>query len=152
MRKGGYRMKESGIRAILAALGTAISLYCDQMIVPLIVLLLVMVGDYITGMVSAYVNKTLCSRCGIRGILKKLSYLMVVCVGIGVDWILHEAASQIGIEYQGTFAVGLLVTIWLVINELISILENLAKIGVPMPAFLKKIIEKLRVSVEKKAK
>lgn len=145
-------MKESGIRAILAAVGTAISLYCDQMILPVIVLLLVMVGDYITGMVSAYVNKTLCSRCGVLGILKKLSYLMVVCVGIGVDWVIQEAIGQMGIEYQGTLAVGLLVTIWLVINELISILENLSEIGVPLPAFLKKIIEKLRVSVENKAK
>ncbi len=150
-RKDEKIMKESGIRAILAALGAAISVYCGQMAVPVIVLLLVMVGDYITGMVSAYIQKTLSSRRGVVGIIKKLSYLMVVCVGVGVDWVIREAAHQIGIDYQGTFMVGLLVTIWLVINELISILENLSEIGVPLPGFLKKLIEKLKVSVEDKA-
>ena len=45
---------------------------------------------------------------------------------------------------------GLLVTIWLIINELISILENLGKIGVPIPPFLKKVINRLKISTEDK--
>jgi phage-related holin len=43
----------------------------------------------------------------------------------------------------------MLVTIWLIINEMISILENLSKIGVPIPEFLKKIIGRLKNTVEK---
>ena len=39
-------------------------------------------------------------------------------------------------------------TIWLVLNECISILENISEIGVPLPAFLLKIIEKLEKTVE----
>ena len=39
-------------------------------------------------------------------------------------------------------------TIWLVLNECISILENISEIGVPLPAFLMKLIEKLKKTVE----
>ena len=45
---------------------------------------------------------------------------------------------------------GLIVTVWLIINELISILENLSKMDVPIPAFLTKIIKKLKTTVEDK--
>ena len=45
---------------------------------------------------------------------------------------------------------GLPVTIWLGINELISILENLGSIGVPLPKFLLKIIKKLKTTTENK--
>ena len=49
-----------------------------------------------------------------------------------------------------TMLFGLIVTVWLIINELISILENLARIDVPIPAFLTKIIEKLKTTIEDK--
>ena len=45
--------------------------------------------------------------------------------------------------------IGLIVTIWLIVNELISILENLAVIGVPLPKWLTKIIGKLKISIDK---
>ena len=40
-----------------------------------------------------------------------------------------------------------LVAVWLIINELISVLENLSRIGVPIPNFLKKIINKLKMTI-----
>ena len=43
-----------------------------------------------------------------------------------------------------------MVIVWLVINELISILENVAAIGGPVPGFLQKLIQRLKVSVEEK--
>ena len=45
---------------------------------------------------------------------------------------------------------GVLVTIWLIINELISILENLEALHVPMPRFLKNIVKHLKSAVETK--
>lgn len=41
-------------------------------------------------------------------------------------------------------------TIWFIINECISILENLAVIGIPLPSFLVKIVHKLKITVENK--
>ncbi|NLK39237.1 MAG: phage holin family protein [Clostridiales bacterium] len=51
-----------------------------------------------------------------------------------------------------TFAFGMLVCVWLIINEILSVLENLSAIGVPMPAFLTKITGGLKVTIENAAK
>ena len=40
--------------------------------------------------------------------------------------------------------------VWLVLNEIISILENLNDIGVPMPPFLMPLVNRLKVQVDKK--
>ena len=45
---------------------------------------------------------------------------------------------------------GLLVTVWLIFNECISILENVAQIGAPLPPFLVKLIGKLKKTTEDK--
>jgi phage-related holin len=42
------------------------------------------------------------------------------------------------------------VTIWLILNECISILENISEIGVPIPAFLVTLIQKLKKTTETK--
>ena len=43
-----------------------------------------------------------------------------------------------------------MVIVWLIINELISILENVAAMGSPVPGFLQKLLGKLKNAVEKK--
>ena len=43
---------------------------------------------------------------------------------------------------------GLLVAVWLIINEMISILENLSKLGVPIPGFLKVLLKKLKITTD----
>ena len=50
----------------------------------------------------------------------------------------------------GFFFFGLLVTIWLILNECISILENISEIGVPLPSFLVALIQKLKKTTENK--
>lgn len=54
------------------------------------------------------------------------------------------------VDFGGFFFFGLLVTIWLVLNECISILENISQIGVPLPSFLVALIEKLKSTTENK--
>ena len=41
-----------------------------------------------------------------------------------------------------------LVAVWLIINEIISILENVGDIGVPLPGFLTKIVQGLKSKIE----
>ena len=115
---------------------------------PLIVLCVVMVIDYITGMISAWKNTELSSKKGLLGIVKKVCYVALVCVGMGVDWLIYSGMKQIGVDVNYTIFFGVLVTVWLVINELISILENLRNIGVPLPMLLLSIVKRLKVSTE----
>ena len=142
--------KENIFHSVLTLIVAGVSAYFQIIAVPLIVLTVVMLIDYITGMMSAYIHAELSSRKGIVGILKKVSYFSLVCVGIAIDYILYSALAQIGIQSDITMFFGLTVTVWLIINELISILENLSKMDVPIPKFLTSVIQKLKTTVEDK--
>ena len=124
--------------------------YLNIMAIPVIVLVCIMLIDYITGMISAWVNAELSSKKGIIGIVKKICYLFAIAAAMGIDWLIYSGMTQIGIQLDYTIFFGVLVTIWLIINEIISILENLAKIGVPLPKFLVNVIKRLKTTAESK--
>lgn len=140
----------AAISATFSAAVAALLVYLDIMAVPVIVLCAVMVLDYVTGMAAAWKKKTLDSKKGVFGIVKKICYLALVCVGMGVDWLIYSGLKQVGVEWSYTIFFGVLVTVWLIINELISILENLKKIGVPLPNFLTALIRRLKITTENK--
>ena len=141
-------MKDNVFFTVFAAVLAAGAAYLRELIVPVIVLLAVMLCDYVTGMARAWINKTLSSRVGVKGIVKKLAYLFAMAVGIVVDWIIQSAADKAGVDLGGFYFVGLLVTVWLILNELISILENVAEIGAPVPGFLLKLVQRLKKTTE----
>lgn len=143
--------KENIAQGIITLIAASISAYFGIIAIPLIVLTIVMLIDYITGMAAAYVNAELSSRKGIRGIFKKLGYYSLVCVGMTLDYILCSGLAQIGV-YGNNIFFGLIVTVWLIINELISILENLSRLDVPIPKFLKSVVERLKNNVDDKIK
>ena len=58
-------MKENVIQALFSAAIGAVMAYLNILLVPFVVLLVVMITDYLTGMAEAYVNKTLNSRIGV---------------------------------------------------------------------------------------
>lgn len=132
----------------IAAVSAALASYFNMLAVPVFVLLGVMLLDYITGMVKAYVKAEMSSRIGVIGILKKLCYMVMVAVGATVDYLMQDALVQAGMNLHIEMFFGLLVTIWLIINEIISILENLAIIGVPGFPALGKLIKRLKNTVE----
>lgn len=136
------------IQAVFAAFLAMLAAYFGVVAVPVTVLFVAMVIDYVTGMISAWHCLELSSKKGIFGIIKKISYLALVCVGMGVDWLIYSGLQSVGVTLGYTFFFGVLVTIWLIINELISILENLRKIGVPLPKFLASIIQRLKKTTE----
>lgn len=141
---------EKVLQAVFTAAVTAICAYMQVLALPLIVLLVVMIIDYLTGISEAWHSKQLNSRIGLIGIVKKVGYIMLVAVGIVVDYLISSAFVAAGLTFDTGFVVGLLVTIWLIINELISILENLSQLGVPMPGFLKKLVQRLKNTVNEK--
>lgn len=144
-------MENKGLQAVLTAAFTALTVYLDALIIPVLMLLVFMILDYSTGMINAWKNKILSSKIGVDGIIKKVGYMVLVVVAMGVDYLIFSGLTAAGIVVPCDLWFGMLVTIWLIINEMISILENLSKIGVPVPKFLITIIEKLKISTEKKA-
>lgn len=141
-------LQEKGSQLAITGFLTLIAYYFNIVAVPIIVLVVAMIIDYITGMVAAYHSAELSSKKGIFGIVKKVCYLALVCVGIGVDWLIYSGLQSINVNIGYTIFFGVLVTIWLIINELISILENLGSIGVPLPKFLVNVCKRLKTTTE----
>ena len=96
-----------------------------------------MVIDYISGIIKAIHNKNLDSNVGFRGIFKKMGMLIVVMVGVGVDYFINTA----GFMRE-------LIIYYLVLTEALSITENLGAIGVPLPKKFVNTLEKLREEKE----
>ena len=114
-------MQNKEMKMFISAAFAGLMYYLGIIAVPIMVLIVAMVVDYITGMSAAWYNSELSSKKGIFGIIKKTSYLALVCVGMGVDWLIYSGLKQVGIiDLNYTIFFGLLVTIWLIINELIS--------------------------------
>lgn len=142
-------MKDFAIKGAVTLIFAGAAAYFHMLLGPLIVLAAVMLADYFTGIGAAWVAGTLSSRTGVLGIIKKIGYLFAVGVAVVVDYIIHTAAVGTGMDLGNFHIFGLLVTVWLILNECISILENLSEIGVPLPGFLVAIVKKLKKSAEK---
>jgi toxin secretion/phage lysis holin len=140
-------MNKEWLKPAFAALVTAAAAYFKILTMPVFVLILAMTADYWTGMIYAYISGTLSSKTGFKGIIKKLCYMFAVACGIIVDYICNSALDG----KMNICFFGILVTVWLILNEVVSILENLDKIGVPLPSFLKKAAEHLKNHTEKTA-
>ena len=99
----------------------------------LMTLLAFVVIDYASGVIGAYINHELNSRVGFIGILKKVMYFFVVAVAHCVD----VATGANGVLQN--IVVGIMIA-----NEGISILENCAKCGIPIPDKLLKALEQIK--------
>lgn len=96
-------------------------------------LLVAIVIDYLSGLIKAYNTKTLSSSIGFRGILKKVGILLIVMLAVLVD--------RVTIDNGG---VRTLVIYYFVANEGLSILENLAQAGLPIPKGLKNALKVIK--------
>lgn len=105
--------------------------------------------DYITGLIaSKYRQEQINSYKGMRGIVKKVCMWLLVVVGAVVDELIKYATQTMGFNIQIPFIVATLVAVWIVVNEIISILENLVDIGIDLPPFLMPIVRRIKKEVE----
>lgn len=140
-------MENDSLKLVLTAAMAALMTYLDQIIIPVMVLCLVMLIDYLSGVHAAFVTHTLSSKVGLLGILKKLSYLALVAVACVIDYLIATVGAQLGTVVAVQF-IGQLVVFWLIVNELISILENIQKSGGPVLPFVAKLLKHLRGKME----
>ena len=73
---------------------------------------------------------------------------LLVVVGAIMDQLLKYASATFGIALPFTFLIACIVAVWIICNELISILENMIDIGVNIPAFLLPLVKHIRTQVD----
>lgn len=142
-------MQNKELQMFISAVFAGFLYYLGIVSIPIVMLVFAMIIDYITGMSAAWYNSELSSKKGIKGIVKKVSYLALVVVAMIIDWLISQGLQQINVDLHYSVFFAVLVAVWLIINELISTLENLSRIGVPIPNFLKKLIDRLKNTVDK---
>lgn len=139
------------IKLIFTVIWSFLASAFGVLLIPVLLLVACNIIDYGTGLMAAkYRNQQLDSYKGFRGIAKKICMWLLVVVGAIVDQLLKYAGTAAGITLPFTFLIACVVAIWLICNELLSILENIKDIGVPLPPFLEKIVQNLKSQVEVK--
>ncbi|WP_193774565.1 phage holin family protein [Vallitalea guaymasensis] len=149
----------NGGRGFFAMCGAIFSFIANSVTELVIVLAILMVVDYATGVLASYIEQQIDSskslgkinfKRGFTGVCKKIGYLILVGLAILLDYIIYymgNTAAGIQLGFKGIFT--LVVTCWLIGTEAISLIENLGRIGVPIPNFLSKAFIKLKDTVEK---
>lgn len=137
-------MKEfwNTIQFVFTAIGGWLGYFlggCDGL---LIALLVFVVFDYITGIMCAIADKKLSSEVGFKGICRKV--LIFVLVGIG-NVINVQVLGQPGVLRTA-------IIFFYLSNEGLSLVENAAHLGLPIPEKLKAVLEQLhdRETIETK--
>lgn len=139
------------IKVFITALTSAFFSFFGLLAIPILLLVSSNVVDYATGLMATTSRKEkISSYKSIKGIIKKVSMYMLIIVGFIIDILIKYTIANLGIQLQFPTLVSCIVAIWLVCNELISILENLIDIGVEVPSFLKPLVEKIKNEVESK--
>lgn len=128
------------IQVAFAAIGGFLGWFLGGLDGFLYALIAFVVIDYLTGVMCAIADKKLSSEIGAKGIFKKV--LIFVLVGVG-----HIIDSQV---LGDGGAIRTAVIFFYLSNEGISILENAAHIGLPIPEKLKSILEQLHDRDDKK--
>ena len=69
---------------------------------------------------------------------------ILVIIGAMVDVLIKYTTQTMGFNIQIPFIIATLVAVWIVVNEMISILENLVDIGIALPPFLMPIVKRIK--------
>ncbi|MBS5737633.1 MAG: phage holin family protein [Clostridiales bacterium] len=121
------------IQYIMGIIGGFVGWFFGGFDLAIILLIVFIVIDYISGVASAYVNKTLSSSVGFKGIVKKILIFLLVGMGHILDITVLGEGEMIRTA----------VIFFYVANEGLSILENCASLSLPIPEVLKKALAKI---------
>ena len=141
------------VKAAFVAAFSMIFGWLGILAVPVLILAGLNFTDYITGILASKLrNELVTSDKGLWGIVKKIGMWILVGLGWAMDVLINYASQYVGLSIKLPFVVATIVAVWLICNEIISILENLLDIGVAMPPFLMPLAKMIKGQVEDKTK
>lgn len=144
--------KTNIIKGFIASIMGAMNSVFGILALPIALLVTCNMIDYATGILaSKYRGQEISSYKGIKGITKKIGMWLLVVVGAIMDELIFYSVAQFGIACPFSFVIAAVVAVWLICNEVISILENLKDMEVPLPDFLLKVTKNIKSQIEAKA-
>ena len=138
------------IKVTVIAVISALMSWLGILAVPVFLLVGCNIIDYATGLCAAKYrsDKKISSYKSIRGIIKKVCMWLLVIIGSCFDVLINYTVNNVGFDVSVPFIVATTVAVWLIVNEIISILENMIDIGVKIPPFLMPLAKMIKKKVE----
>ncbi|SFC63967.1 phage holin family protein [Clostridium uliginosum] len=132
--------KENIFKTIIATVGTWFTWLFGTWDTAIGVLILFMILDYATGFLRAFINKELSSNVGLKGIARKTVIFVVLIVAVALDRLLDT----------GNWLFRTMVCYFYIANEGLSLLENCAGLGLPVPDKILDALSQLKDGEKKK--
>ena len=111
------------LKYLVAFIGTGVAWISGMWDLSITILIVFMILDYCTGLLKGYVLKELSSDIGLKGIARKAVIIVVLIAAICLDKMLSN----------GQWVFRTLVAYFYIANEGLSLIENCASLGVPVP-------------------
>jgi len=138
-----------GLVGAIIGLGAYLANRIDAVLVVLAIFLIL---DYIAGVTLALMQGQFDKKKGVQGAVKKLFYIVLVLLGFLLDFVISTVSQDAGLAFSTGGFLGLAVTLYLIGNEGLSILESLVGMGLPVPPFLQKAFGYMKDSSGKMVK
>lgn len=126
-------------KIIFAGVCTGVTYIFGGWDLAMLTLITFIVIDYLTGLLKAFVTKEISSAIGYKGIAKKGGIFVVLIISVALDRLLNT----------GNWVFRTLTCFFYIANEGISIIENLAAIGVPIPYKIIEVLAQIKDSSDK---
>ena len=119
---------------IIATVGTGLTYLIGGWNASLKILAIFIIMDYATGIMNGFVNKKLSSSVGFNGLLRKAAIFFVIIIANQLDLAINNDNNLFKT----------MTCYFYMANEGISITENIAMLGVPLPDFIVNALKKLK--------
>ncbi len=139
------------VKGFFTAIGAVLNSLLGVLYIPVLLVVICNIIDYITG-IMASPNRTdgkISSYKSMKGITKKVTMWLLIVVGAIIDQLILYASETFGFSFPFKFLIACIVAVWIICNELISILENMIDIGVNIPPFLMPLVKNIKSQTEK---
>ena len=115
-----------------------------------IAFLILNVIDYVTGLIKSRILKNESSSAGLKGVVKKFSYWIMIVISFGMSPVLNEIGESIGADLSKfTPWIGWFMLASLMVNEIRSVLENIVEAGIDVPPFLTSTLKVASAIIQK---
>ena len=135
------------LKLVLSAVGSFFANLYGGWSAVLTLLVILMIVDMFTGFSLAVVNKEVNSKKMKIGIVCKFLTFVIILVGYYIDLVLIDSLGSLPNMWGITISIKLFMSVYFCFEELISVIENSANLGIPVPKWLRNILTQVSSEV-----
>lgn len=139
------------VKWLLSTLLGLILSFTQKYGIMIILVAVAIVFDFVTGLIKASIKEEVSSEIGKKGFFKKMALLICLFFGFFLDFVIPYMCATISIKIPFETPFGLIICFYIVLNESISICENLyaCNPGI-MPTWIVRILRSAKEQIDNK--